>query len=416
MALRSFSLTALAGAALLVVMAGGGFVLARDADVLSLRLPTRVLAPTKHSPESPRDAVEHFQCNRCHVVPGLEPASARLSENCVTCHQAITAGRLDRWYKEAHVQQWKDHLTHLVRTPELGSLGQRVKRGWLTTWLQAPHVVRPLYGATMPRMKVGPKDAELIADFFAVTEEESGESARGDAVAGQALYAQHQCARCHYRGDSPLASLRYDAPEFQAPSYRRRAPDLRHVRARMSLAQLRSWLTDPHRLLPDTEMPTFGFTPKQVEDLATFLREPLPEVAAAPSPPYKPRLLEREVHYPEVAQKLSSHLCFHCHSDSKRAGDQGPGNTGGFGYDGASLDLATRAGIVRGIRRDGQFRGLPDRLADGTPRLVASLIARRGELEGHPHPEVLGMPLGFPPIADAEIDLISTWIEQGAPE
>ncbi|MFY0562212.1 c-type cytochrome [Archangium lansingense] len=416
MASRSLSLAYLAGTALLLVTAGGGFVLARDADVLALRLPTRILAPTKHSLEGPRDAVEHFQCNRCHVMPGIEPTSAPLSENCVTCHQAITAGRLDLWYQEEHVEQWKQHLTHLVRTPDLGSLGQRVKRSWLIGWLQAPHVVRPLYGATMPKLKIGPREAALIADFFAVTEEESGEPPRGDAVAGRALYERSQCASCHYRGDSPLAALRYGAPEFSSPSARRRAPDLRYVRSRMSLSQLRSWLVEPQRILPDTEMPSFPFTPKEVEDLVAFLSEPLPEPVAVPRPAYKPRLLEREVHYPEVAQKLSRHLCFHCHSDRNRPGDQGPGNTGGFGYNGVLLDLATREGILRGVKRDGQFRGFPDRLEDGTPRLIASLLARHAELDGHYDSEVMGMPLGFPPIPDEEIDLIHTWIEQGAPE
>ncbi|RYZ44044.1 MAG: c-type cytochrome [Myxococcaceae bacterium] len=416
MAPRFLSPASLAGVAILVATAGGGFVLWRDADVLALRLPSQVLAPRQHAPGSPREAVEHFQCNRCHVVPGLEPTSARLSENCVTCHQAIATGRLDLWYRKAEIQRWNEHITHLVRTPDLGSLSQRVKRSWLTSWLQAPHVVRPLYGATMPRMKIGPREAELIADFLAVTQEESEEAARGDAEAGRALYAKHACASCHYRGDSPLATLRYGSPEFRGPSARRRAPDLRHVRSRMSLAQLRNWLSDPHRILPDTEMPTFPFTPKEVEDLATFLREPLPEVPAEPRPRYRPRLLEREVHYPEVARKLSSHLCFHCHSDARRPGDQGPGNSGGFGYDGASLDLATRAGLLRGIKRDGRFLGLPDRLEDGTPRLVAALLARHGEMDGQTHPAVLGMPLGLPPVPEEEIDLISTWIEQGAPE
>lgn len=416
MASRSLSLAYLAGTALLLATAGGGFVLARDADVLALRLPTRNLAPTRHALQGPRDAVEHFQCNRCHEMPGLEPASSRLSENCVTCHQAIAAGRLDLWYQTADVERWRQHITHLVRTPDLGSLSQRVKRSWLITWLQAPHVVRPLYGATMPKMKIGPREAELIADFLGVTEEESAEPARGDAAAGRALYERSQCASCHYRGDSPLASLRYGAPEFRAPSARRRAPDLRYVRSRMSLAQLRRWLSEPQRILPDTEMPDFRFTPEQIEDLVTFLSEPLPEVAAEPLSARKPRVLEREVHYPEVAQKLSRHLCFHCHSDAKRPGDRGPGNSGGFGYDGVSLDLATREGLLRGIKRDGQFHGLPDRLADGTPRLVASLLARHAELAGHYDPALMGMPLGFPPIPDEEIDLINTWIEQGAPE
>jgi len=415
-ATRSLTLAYVVGTALLVATAGVIFVLIRDADVLALRLPTRILAPSQRPIETPRDAVEHFQCNRCHGVPGLEPASASLAENCVTCHQAIAAGRMDLWYEAEDIERWTQHLTHLVRTPDLGSLGQRVQRGWLTGWLQAPHVVRPLYGATMPKLKIGPREAELIADFFAVTEAESGEPARGDAAAGRALYEKSQCASCHSRGDSPLASLRYGAPEFRGPSARRRAPDLRYVRSRMSLPQLRSWLIAPRRILPDTEMPDFQLTPKEVEDLAAFLYEPVPESAPAPRPAYRPRLLEREVHYPEVAKKLSRHLCFHCHSDMHRPGDQGPGNTGGFGYNGVSLDLATREGILRGVQREGRFRGLPDRLEDGTPRLVASLLARHAELGGHYDAPVLGMPLGFPPIPDEEIDLIYTWIEQGAPE
>lgn len=127
-------------------------------------------------------------------------------------------------------------------------------------------------------------------------------------------------------------------------------------------------------------------------------------------------VLDREVHYPEVAKKLSRHRCFHCHSDLNRPGDQGPGNTGGFGYSGVLLDLATREGIVRGLWRDGQFRGQPDRLEDGTPRMVASLLARQAELDGHADPAVLGMPLGFPPIPDEDIDLINTWIVRGVPE
>lgn len=411
---RSLSLAYLSGAALLLVTAAAAFVLWRDADVLALRLPTRSLAPTAGPREQPREVVEHFQCNRCHVVAGLEPPSARLSENCVTCHQAITAGRLDLWYQAAELAKWKQDLVHLVRTPDLGSLGQRVKRSWLISWLQAPHVVRPLYGATMPRLKLSAREAELIADYFAVTGEETGESVQGDPEAGRVLYAQRQCASCHFRGDSPLASLRYGAAEFRSPPARRRAPDLRYVRERMSLPQLRNWLGDPHRLVPDTEMPNFQFTPAQVEDLVSFLSEALP--APVGPPPYRPRLLARPVKYAEIAEKLSRHLCFHCHSDQHRPGDQGPGNTGGFGYQGVSLDLATRAGILRGMKRDGQFRGLPDRLENGTPRLVASLLARHGELAGRWSPEVLGMPLGFPPLPEEEIDLISSWIEQGAPE
>ena len=410
------SLSTVAGLGLVVLVAGVAFVLVRDADVLAIRLQTRVLAPPGSAPTTPRAAVEYFQCNRCHVVPGLEPASARLNENCVTCHQAIQAGRLDRWYDAAQVATWNSHLVHLMRTPDLGSLRQRVTRAWLVAFLQTPHVVRPLYGATMPRLKIGARDAELLADFFQVTQA-ADPSARpvGDVEKGRALFTQKACLACHFRGEAPRP--RYGAPEYrESPPARRQAPDLAQVAQRMSLAQLRAWLANPQAVLPETAMPAFHFTPSEVEDLATFLLlEPLPPPRAVP-PRRTPRVLDREVHYPEVAQKLSRHLCFHCHSDQRRPGDQGPGNSGGLGYSGVSLDLATREGIVRGVKRDGQFRGQPDRLLDGTPRLVASLLARQAELEGQVDPDVLGMPLGFPPIPDEEIDLVNTWLEQGARE
>ncbi len=411
---RALRLAYASGAALLLTTAGAAFVLLRDADVLALRLATRTLGPPKASPATPREAVEHFQCNRCHVIASLQPASAKLAENCVTCHQAISAGRMDLWYRSTEVERWRLNLTHLVRTPDLESIGQRVKRSWLVGFLQAPHVVRPLYGATMPRLPIGPREAALIADFFQVTEEESPEPPVGDAAAGQALYAQRGCADCHSRGDSAALTLRYGAPEFKAPSARRRAPDLQYAPARMSRPQLRRWLEDPRKMIPDSEMPAFSFSARELDDLVAFLSVPLPEAKRLEV--RRPRVLQREVRYPEVAQKLSRHLCFHCHSDQNRPGDQGPGNTGGFGYFGVALDLATREGIVRGVRRDGQFRGQPDRLSDGTPRLVASLLARQAELQGQVDPEVLGMPLGFPPIPDDEIDLINTWLEQGALE
>ena len=51
--------------------------------------------------------------------------------------------------------------------------------------------------------------------------------------------------------------------------------------------------------------------------------------------------------------------------------------------------------------------------SDGTPRLVAALMARHAEVAGEPNPEVRGMPLGLPPLPIEDIQLVVTWIEQG---
>lgn len=382
--------------------------LGRDADVLAIRLQTRVLAPTTGRPTSPTAAIEYFQCNRCHVLPGIEPHSARMNENCVTCHQAIQQGRLDRWYGDA-TEPWKTNLRHLVRTPELAGLDLRLRREWLTQWLQRPHVVRPLYGATMPRLKIDDAEAALLADFFAMKPSPVEPPPTGNAEHGRALYEKFACASCHHRGDAP--HVRFGDPEILTAAARRRAPDLRFVGERMTQAQVRAWLSNPQALLPDTEMPTVPMAPAELDDLIAFLFQPVATTAQLQRPP---RRLERTVTTDEVQRLLSRHLCFHCHSDADRPGDQGPGNSGGFGYAGVQLALATEEGILRGVQRDGLFRGQPDRLDDGMPRLVASLLARREEVEGHFEGPVLGMPLGFPPLPDAEIDLIFTWVEQYA--
>lgn len=383
------------------------------AEVLALQLPTRVLAPTHAEVTTPRAALEHFQCNRCHVVEGVAPPSAPLAENCVTCHQAILAGRLDLWYREERVTAWREHLVHLVRTPDLSTLRWRVTRAWLVTFLQAPHPVRPLAGAMMPRLPIGPREAALLADALGVVEPPSGPPSRGDASRGEALYRRRGCGACHARGDA--RDLRYGAPEFREASVaQRRAPDLAWVPQRMSEAQLRVWLTAPAQVQPDTEMPPPGFTADELDDVAAFLWRP--PLRAPPAAPRAPRLLDRRVTWAEVSAKLSRHLCFHCHSDGRRPGDRGPGNSGGFGYAGAGLDLATREGVLRGVRRDGGWLGQPDRLAEGMPRLVASLLARRAEVQGLAQGEVLGMPLGLPPLPDEDIDLVYTWLEQGSPE
>ncbi len=52
-------------------------------------------------------------------------------------------------------------------------------------------------------------------------------------------------------------------------------------------------------------------------------------------------------------------------------------------------------------------------MPDGTPRIVAHLLARHAEIAGTPAGGVRGMPLGFPAVAPEDIQLLETWIAQG---
>jgi hypothetical protein len=128
--------------------------------------------------------------------------------------------------------------------------------------------------------------------------------------------------------------------------------------------------------------------------------------------------MRRPVAWQEVADRVFRKVCWHCHSAPfYAAGDGGPGNTGGFGFRPRGLDLSTHAGISSGlIGDDGRRRGVFAPTADGTPRIIAVLMARRLEERGGEVPGIRGMPLGLPAMSLEDIQLVETWIDQGRAE
>ena len=55
-------------------------------------------------------------------------------------------------------------------------------------------------------------------------------------------------------------------------------------------------------------------------------------------------------------------------------------------------------------------------MKDGTPRLVAALLARQKEEAGQIDPEIRGMPLGLPALSAEQIQVVESWIAQGRPQ
>ena len=119
----------------------------------------------------------------------------------------------------------------------------------------------------------------------------------------------------------------------------------------------------------------------------------------------------------EVSARVFRRTCWHCHSTPEFAmGDGGPGNTGGFGFKGRGLNVASYTDIAAGSLDDaGERRSIFLPISDGMPRLIAHLLARHAELTGQPVPGVRGMPLGLPPLTLEQINLVDSWIAQGRP-
>lgn len=373
------------------------------------------------TPERRREAealIARYECARCH--DGLGRAAVDPSKHCVSCHRGLNEGQyLD--VPAEDLARWRARAYSLRVVPDLTAVGKRVRRAWLADFLLHPVDVRPHLVPTMPRLELDAAQAALLAEYL-VPHEELGVPAGGDASRGKALFVARGCASCHAAIGTPPPASAFQAEHVdpkQAVDAFALAPDLARVRARMQPGRLLPWLLDPPAVDRTTRMPKLGLADQEARDLIAFLLDSEPP---PPPPPPQPEarlpLLTRPVPFAEVAQQVFHKVCWHCHAAPFYAlGDGGPGNTGGFGFAPRGLDLSTHEGLLSGsIGADGKRRGLFGPLADGTPRLVAHLMARRVEERGGVIPGVRGMPLGLPALSLEDIQLVESWIAQDRPE
>jgi len=163
-------------------------------------------------------------------------------------------------------------------------------------------------------------------------------------------------------------------------------------------------------------MPNFDLSVDEARDIAAYIlgAELAPEQTSAF---VRLPVLARRVSFDEVNGRVFSRTCHHCHTDADAAGgDGGPGNTGGFGFAPRGVSFSSHASILAGyLDANGRRRSLFEPLADGTPRLVAALLARHAEARQAPNEAVRGMPLGLPALSAEDIQLVETWVVEGKP-
>lgn len=343
--------------------------------------------------------VAKYQCNRCHQARGkLTPAPRE--QHCVDCHVAIRNGTFDQEYDANVVAGWRDRVHSLLVVPTLTGVSKRLRRDWFVAFLRTPHKVRPKLAASMPRLPIGTAEAEAIADYFYGSRPAklAPTPGLGDPARGAALVRQKRCGDCHsFTGAAGFAPEGPPPDGFKADPL---APDLRFARRRMEPATLLAWLDAPKRLKPDTTMPAPGWNPTEQAAVAAFILS-TPLIPPTPPAPLSVPRLERAVTYAEVSARVFRKVCWHCHSNAEDAGgDGGPGNTGGFGFAGAGLELAFYGPIVAAIQ--------------GGVDLPGRMRARHAEVAGHPT-TLLGMPLGLAPFPPEDIALVEAWIRQGMP-
>jgi len=365
-----------------------------------------------------RELVQHFECNRCHEGTGL--ASAPLAKNCFSCHEQIISGKFP--VSAAALARFRPHVASAREAPSLTALGARFEERWVVEYLLAPRDLRPRLTPSMPRLAIEPSQAADIAAYLLANSPARAAlpGTPGNPRRGRELMDQKGCATCHaFSGALPFTvsnALPADSDVARAAAL---APDLRFTRERFRRDQLLFWLLDPRSIKPDTRMPNFGLSSEEATDIAAYLLDAT--LAVEPSAPFvRLPLLTRRVSFEEANRQVFSRTCHHCHTDAESAGgDGGPGNTGGFGFAPRGVSFSSHASILAGyIDAKGVRRSLFEPLADGTPRLLAALLARHDESRAPrsaSEDAVRGMPLGLPPLSAEDIQLVESWVAQGKP-
>ncbi len=355
-----------------------------------------------------------FECNRCHLGTG-QPAP-RIDQDCVGCHEQIATDRFRA--TPAKLAKWKPHILPYRDVPSLGELGKRLRPAWIRDYLLHPHDLRPNLAQNMPRLALSTEQARDIATYLTAGATPAPSplvsQAPGHVARGKELLTERGCVGCHRVSGAGVAAPPSAAP---APRTLGLAPDLRFARARSEPAAIARWLADPTQVKHDSAMPNLHLAADDVRDLTAFLSfgelEPVPAAAPLERLP----VLERRVGFDEVNERVFAVTCRHCHTNPDSAGgDGGPGNTGGFGFKPRKIDFSSYQGIQSGgVDAQGERVSLFAKTQDGTPRLVAALIARAREERGQESEEVRGMPLGLPPLSAEQVQLVESWVAQGRP-
>lgn len=386
-------------------------------------------APAAHSNGVDRIAqgkqlVEKLQCTRCHAATAMPVAEAPRSRSCAGCHAWIAGTAHDPVeYERQHArfpywERYVENVGSFLATPDLSSSGARLDEAWIASYVLDPYEVRPGLYERMMRVPVTEDEAKSIAAFLrsarkpldgvaADAAKIPASGAPAHVAAGKELFEELRCGTCH-----AIGAIDRDAKAG--------SPDLAYAAARMAPADIAAFIADPAAFGSSgsrLSMPDFDLSAEQAARLRDYVLSVAPvKEAIAPIPADLP-LLARRVEWEEVSTKVFGKICVHCHmTASKNGGEGGPGNTGGLGFEGKGLDLETWSELAKSTV-------LAPRAAGEEAPLIARLrrraVEHNRELAG-PAPGAFpegerGMPMAMPALTPVEMQLVRTWLAQGAP-
>lgn len=203
-------------------------------------------------------------CGQCHLTalegtPTLNQGRSLLAQKgCVHCHTIKLA--------DGSIMKPSDD------PPPLSHIAEKTTRGWIFAWIKNPQAYAA--SASMPNFGFSDDDARDVSAFLIAQSTPSAYAQRITAASGKAqptdpkaaeegptLYGESFCASCHSTQNAAGNLVGGDV-----------GPELTRVGSKLNPAWLREWLRDPGAFDPETKMPHYRFTDRQIGILAGYLQ------------------------------------------------------------------------------------------------------------------------------------------------
>jgi mono/diheme cytochrome c family protein len=263
-------------------------------------------------------------CGRCHRGDTV-PEASLLSEGralmtrvgCFGCH------------KVAGHEGWKSEA------PDLAGLSQKTNPAWLAAWIQSPRSLRP--ASWMPDFQLTAAEIDSVVAFLwsrpprvDLDAEPVAVPASGDADHGKLLFSISRCISCHTvegRGNGS-------------------APELSGIGSKVTRRWLVAFLADPQRFYPDTRMPRYHFSARDVADLGDYMMQEFTD-SSAPTPAPGLHSADRVVQAGETIFRRAG--CNGCHQigGQSQGAAIGPELTGIADKPVGRLDFGRRSDLPR---------------------------------------------------------------------
>ena len=286
--------------------------------------------PYRTHPDADRHPFEKFGCTVCHNGQGLATPLQDahgptanwykaiyhedfMENSCSLCHGQFIHSQAPVFARGREVFN-KDgcRACHVIKGEKrirvakpLDDMAGRVKPDWLYRWIRDPKALQPR--TTMPNFRFSEQQAADVAAFLLQGPKAGAFELKGAAHQGKILFLDSRCVSCH--------SVEGKGGDI--------APELSSISSKLYPERISLIIENPHKLWAKSQMPIFGFSHDEIQDLVTFISEEYIDLGLSEKVSTQQIQLVQKADKDRGRKLVEKYGCTGCHTQIKGAKDRG---------------------------------------------------------------------------------------------